>query len=132
MSKLSPQRFSVEEFPEQKDWIGKLFSSLNSFTGDVVRSYQNSINIEDNLFQEIKEIKYNNSASNFPLKFKTKFNSSPMGILPIYLLNRTTGAYSTSQPWVVWSYQDGSVSISDISGLTASSDYTIKLLVIYG
>lgn len=132
MSKLSPSRFTVEEFPEQKSWISKLFSSLNAFTGDVVRAFQNSLSIEDNLFQEIKEIKYTNSATNFPLKFKTKFNSAPIGITVIYLLNRTTGAYSTAQPWVVWSYQDGSVTISDISGLTASSDYTIKLLVIYG
>jgi len=132
MSKIAPQRFTVEEFPEQASWISKLFSNLNSFMGDVTRAFGNDLTISDNLFQEIKEIAYRNSSSSFPLKFRTKFNSSPIGVIPIYLQNRTLGSYSTAQPWVVWTYQDGSVVISDISGLTASSDYTIKLLIIYG
>jgi len=132
MAKVSPQRFTTEEFPKQNDWIGKLFSPLNQFIGDVVRAFSNGFTVEDNLFQEIKEIKWVNSATNFPLKFRTKFNSSPKGLIPIYLLNNTTGSYSTAAPWVVWSYQNNEVSISDISGLTASSTYTIRLLVIYG
>lgn len=132
MSKIAPQRFSVEEFTSQKDWIGKLFSPLNSFTGDVIRAFSNSLNIEDNLFQEIKEIKYVNSASNFPLKFRTKFNSAPKLILPGYLLNNTTGNYSSNQPWLEWSYQNNEVTISNISGLIANNTYTIRLLVIYG
>ncbi len=132
MSKINPQSFSTEEFPEQQDWITKLFQPLNQFTGEVVRAFSNSFNIEDNLFQEIKEIKYVNSSSNFPLKFRTKFNSSPKGLSVIYLLNNTLGTYSLLQPWVVWSYQNNEVSISAISGLTASSTYTIRLLVYYG
>ena len=132
MSKLNPQRFSTEEFPEQENWISKLFQPLNQFTGEVVRAFSNSLNIEDNLYQEIKEIKYVNSATNFPLKFRTKYNVSPRGLSVIYLLNNTTGSYSTQQPWLVWSYKSGDVSIGDISGLTASSTYTIRLLVYYG
>ncbi len=132
MSKISPQRFSTEDFADQQGWIEKLFSPLNQFTGDVVRAFSNGFNIEDNLFQEIKEIKYVNASSNFPLKFRTKFAVSPKGISVIYLLNNTTGSYSTQVPWVVWGYQDGTITIKDISGLTANSTYTIRLLVIYG
>jgi len=132
MSKINPQRFSTEEFPDQNDWIGKLFSPLNQFTGDVVRAFANSLTVEDNLYQEIREIKWVNSATNFPLKFRTKFNLSPRGLTPIYLLNNTTGAYSTAAPWVVWSYQNNEVTISNISGLTAASTYTIRLWVTYG
>jgi len=132
MSQISPQRFSVEEFPDQKDWIDKLFYALNGFTGDVVRATANSLTIDDNFYQEIKEIKYVNSTSSFPLKFATKFKTSPIGITPIYLQNNTLGSYSTLAPWVTWGYQNGVVSISAISGLTAASSYTIRLLVIYG
>jgi len=131
MSKITPQRFTTEEFPEQESWIGKLFSPLNQFTGDIVRSFSNGLTIEDNLKQEIKEIKWVNSSSNYPLKFRTKFSSSPKGLHPIYLLNNTIGSYSTLAPWVVWSYQNGEVTISNISGLTAASTYTIRLLVFY-
>lgn len=132
MSKITPQRFSTEEFPDQQGWIEKIFSPLNQFTGDVVRAFSNGFNIQDNLFQEIKEIKWVNSSTNFPLKFKTKFAVSPKGLTTIYLLNNTLGSYSTQIPWVVWNYQDGAVTISNISGLTASSTYTIRLLVFYG
>lgn len=131
--KITPVNLSVEQFPEQNSWIGKLFSTLNQFTGEVVRGVQNSVTVEDNLLQEIKEIKYVNTNSNFPLKFSTKFkNIQPRGLMPIYLLDNTTGAYATQQPWVQWSYQNNEVRISDISGLTANSTYTIRLLVIYG
>lgn len=127
----NPQKFTVEDFQEQQSWIGKLFSPLNQYLNEVVLAFNNNITVDDNLAQEFKEIKWVNSASNFPLRFKTKFNKQPKGLLPIYLLNNTLGSYSTLSPWVVWSYADGQVIISDISGLTASSTYTIRLLVIY-
>ena len=132
MGQIAPQKFTTEEFQDQVGWIGKLFSPLNSFIGEVVNSFSNNLTVTDNLFQEIKEIKYVNSANNFPLKFRTKFLQNPRGVFPIYLLNNTLGSYSLAAPWVVWSYNDGQVTISDISGLTASSTYTIRLLVIYG
>ncbi len=131
MAKINPSKFTTEEFQDQAKWIGKLFSALNQFTGDVVTAFSNGFTVQDNLYQEIKEIKWLNSAQNFPLKFKTKFLIHPKGLHPIYLLNNTTGAYSTLQPWVVWSYADGQVVISDISGLTAASTYTIRIHVIY-
>jgi len=130
--KINPSKFTTEDFQDQASWIGKLFQSLNKFTGDVVTAFGNQLTIEDNLYQEIKEIKWVNSAQNFPLKFKTKYSVHPKGLNPIYLLNNTTGNYSTQIPWIVWSYSDGQVVISNVSGLTAASTYTIRLLVIYG
>lgn len=131
MAKLTPKKFTLEEFPEQRDWIGSLFSGLNQFIQEAVQGFSNSLTVKDNLFQEIKEIKWVNKAQDYPLSFRTKFVVNPKGILPIYLLNNTTGSYSPLAPWVVWSYSDGQVFISDISGLTASNTYTIRLLVIY-
>lgn len=131
MAKVSPKKFTVEEFQEQAKWIGPLFSGLNQFIGDVVGGFSNQLSVKENLYQEIKEIKWVNQSQDYPLKFKTKFAVHPKGIIPIYLLNNTLGSYSVAAPWVVWSYSDGQVSISDISGLTASSTYTIRLLVIY-
>lgn len=130
--KITPIRFSVEEFPEQASWIGKLFEALNQFTGNIVRAFSNKITIEDNLYEELKDIKFKNAANNYPLKFLTKFKAQPKGLHPIYLQNETIGAYSVLAPWVVWKYQDGQVVITDISGLTADSTYTIRLRVIYG
>lgn len=132
MSKLQPKKFTVEDFQDQSSWIDKLFSPLNSFTGSLVESFNNQITVTDNLYQEIKEIKYVNTSTNFPLVFRTKFASYPRGLFPIYLQNTTLNSYSTLVPWVVWSYADNQITITDISGLTNGSSYTIRLLVIYG
>lgn len=129
---INPQQFSVEAFQEQKDWIGKLFSPLNQFTGDIFRGLRNQITIKDNLFQEIKEIKWVNSASNYPLRFQTKFNQYPIGLTYISIVDNTLSSYSLLAPHVVWTWANGEVIISDISGLTNANTYTIKLLVIYG
>jgi hypothetical protein len=131
MSNVTPNKFTVEEFKEQAKWIGPFFSKLNQFIQEVVASTSNNLSVKDNLFQEIKEIKWVNQTQDYPLKFRTKFVANPKGIIPIYLLNNTLGSFSVAAPWVVWSYSDGQVSISNISGLTSGSTYTIRLLVIF-
>jgi len=132
MSKIKPAKLTLEDFKEQREWIGPLFSILNGFTGDLVAALNNGLTVEDNLRQEIKEIKFKNSSSDYPVKFKAKFNLNPKGMYPIYFYNNTLSAYSTQTPWVEWSYSDGLISISNVSGLTADSQYTIRLLVVYG
>lgn len=132
MARLNSQQFTLEAFTEQQSWIGKLFGPLNQFMGDTIKAFRNQLTIEDNLFQELKEIKYVNQTANFPLRFTPKFGTSPRGLLPIYVYNSTTGAYSSTAAHVVWSYDGTQVIISSISGLTTNNSYTIRLLVIYG
>lgn len=132
MSLLNPQQFTVESFPEQQDWIGKLFGPLNQFTGDVVRAFRNQLTIKDNLYQEIKELKFVNSSPSFPLRFTTKFNANPLGIAVIYIYNNTDSIYSTTMPVLSWSWANGELIISSITGLTAAHTYTMRLLVING
>lgn len=131
MSKINPAKLTLEDFQSQREWIAPLFSILNTFTGDVIRAHANQLTVADNLFQEIKEIKWKNSASDFPLKFRTKFNVSPKGLWPIYLFDTTDGVYSPAAPWITWGYADGSISISNVSGLTADHMYTMRMLVLY-
>jgi len=130
--RLRPAKLTLEDFQAQKDWIGPLFQVLNGFTEDIVTAFANRLSVEDNLQQEIREIKWINSTTNYPLKFKAKLGTNPQGMTFIYLFNNTLGEYSTQTPTVVWSYESGIISISNISGLTSASTYTIRLLVIYG
>lgn len=130
--KLVPQKFVLENFKSQSSWISPLLSSLNSFLNDLVFASTNNFTVADNLYQEIKELKFTNAATNKPLRFKTKFNANPKGLLVIYVFNNTLGAYATQFPVIEWSYSNGEVIISELSGLTASSVYTIRILAIYG
>lgn len=132
MAKINPQKFTNEDFVEQQDWIGKLFSPLNQFLGDVFRAFNNSLTIEDNLYQEIREIKFKNSTNNFPYKFRTKFSAIPKGLVSIYLFNNDLGEYSDESPLVVWSYANQEVTISQMTGLTTDVNYTIRVWIIYG
>lgn len=128
--KLTPQKFTIEGFQDQSSWIGKLFSPLNNFIAQVYQGFSNNLSIADNLFMEIKSVTFTNETSNFPFSFTTKFNKYPEMVLVDSCID-STGAYSSVQPLVKWSYANGEMSISSVSGLTASMKYVLKLLIIY-
>lgn len=132
MSKLKPQKFTIEEFQEQKDWIGNLFSPLNSLIQDLVAMFNSNLTVNDNLYQEIKELSFNNDATNFPLRFRTKFLATPKGLSVIYCYDSTSAIMNSSTPWVSWSYKNNEVTISSITNLTASHNYVMRLHLIYG
>lgn len=128
--KLSSRRFTVEEFPEQQSWIGKFIAPMNQFIQEVFSGLNNNITIADNLRQEIRELKFVNDASNLPLKFKTKFNQLPKGLYIIYCVD-SDGGTASGNPWLTWSFNDGQLTVSNITNLTASKTYTLRILVIY-
>lgn len=132
MAKINPQKFIVEQFPDQASWIGSLFSSLNSFINEVFLAFQNKLTVEDNLFQEIKEVKFSYTANNLPVRFRTKFNIFPKGMILIYAYNDTDSSAPTTQPWPQWVFQNGEIIINDFDGLTSGKTYIMKFLVIYG
>lgn len=132
MSKLKPQKFTLEGFGDQASWIGKLFSPLNQVLNDLVIAFNNGITIEENLYQEIKEIKFKNDSNNFPLRFKTKFSINPKGMLLIYVFDETIGSCSVLFPIVEWNYINGEIVINSLSGLNISTNYTLRFQVIYG
>jgi len=130
--RLKPQKFVLEDFPDQRSWLGNLFSPLNQFLNDVFQAFNNQLTIGDNLFQEIKEIKFKNTANDYPYKFQTKFNVIPRGLTCIYLFDNDLGAFAAETPLIVWSYANQEITISSIQGLTTDESYTIRLHIIYG
>jgi len=54
MSKL-PQvrRLLIEDFPDQKDWVGNLFSPLNVFMDGVISCLSKGISLRDNMAADI-------------------------------------------------------------------------------
>lgn len=129
--KLSPRRYTVEEFPEQQSWIGNLLSPLNQTIQELFSGLNNNITISDNLYQEVKELKFTVDATTYPIKFKTKFNKQPVGIHVLYCKD-SLGGTSSDTPWLTWSFSDGLLTITNITNLTTSSTYIIRVLVIYG
>lgn len=131
MAKLNSRKFSMESFKEAPTWLGTFLSQLNSFITEVYSSYQNQLTIEDNLYQEIKEVRLVNETTNLPLVIKTKFNKMPLCVQVIYCV-ATDNSTPSVQPWLTWTFNNQLLSILNITGLTASKTYTFRFLIIYG
>lgn len=128
--KISPRRFTVEEFSSQQDWIGSLLSPLNQTQQELATGLNNNITISENLFQEIKELKFINNTSNFPLKFKTKFTKMPQGLSVIYCKD-SIGGTASNTPWLDWSFDNGMITIKSMTNLVSGLSYTIRIHIIY-
>lgn len=129
--KLNPRKFNLEDFPEPPAWLGNLLSPLNQFIQESVQGTTNKITVNDNLYQEIKEIRFVNNSGNFPLSFKNKFPKMPIGITVIYC-QATDGTQPSNTPWIQWNYSEQKTTITAVSNITSSLTYSIKLLIIYG
>jgi len=129
--KLSPRRFTLEEFPDQQAWIGNLISPLNQQAQELLNGLANDLTISDNLYQEIKELRFVNETGNFPIRFRTKFNKYPSGLNVIYCRD-TLGSTPSGMPWIDWGFADGLLSISSITNLTSSLTYILRVNLIYG
>ena len=129
--RISPRRFTVEEFPDQQTWIGSLLSPLNQIVQELFTGLNNNVTVADNLYQEIKQLRFTVDAATYPIKFKTKFNKQPEGLHVIYCKD-SVGATSSNTPWITWSFNDGLMTITNITNLTTSATYTVKILIIYG
>lgn len=128
--KISVQKFSVENFQDQKTWIDKLFGPLNNFMSQVYVAFNNQLTVADNLYMEFKSIVVVNETTNFPVKFKTKYNKYPEMVV-VGKCTDSNGLYSSVYPLITWTFSNQVLEIQSISGLTASEKYTIKLLIIY-
>lgn len=130
--KLTSRKFSTEDFngPEQS-FIAKLIGPLNQLILELVSGLNsNNVTVKDNLFQEIKEIKFLNETITFPIKFKTKFIAAPVGLSVLYCKD-TLGGTASGQPFLDWSYSSQSITIASISNLTLSKTYLMRLHIIY-
>jgi hypothetical protein len=129
--RITPKKFLVEDFgKEEQSWIGNLLSPLNNLIQELFIGLNNGLTISDNLFQEIKELKLFNDTTNFPLKFKSKFNKIPAGMVVIYCID-SNGGMPLNFPQPNWSYSNQQITINSISNLTAGLTYTVRFHVIY-
>ena len=129
--KISPRRYTVEEFPEQQGWIGNLLSPLNQTIQELFNGVSNNITVSENLYQEIKELQFTVDSTVYPIKFKTKFNKNPVGLTVIYCKDSQDGT-AADLPWPTWSFNNGLITITNITNLTTNMKYTVRILIIYG
>lgn len=128
-----------EDFDEEdQELIGKLAYSLNTFMDQVIFLFNKNVDFQ-NLNQEVRDITII-TASDYattgnlvnPPNIRTNLNSKVQGIICISATNLVDPTvFATNQPFVSFTLLDNeTISILNVSGLQASSQYSLKLLLI--
>jgi hypothetical protein len=129
------RRLVVEDFPDQKDWIGKLLLPLNEFMESVNQALDKNLALEENVSAQIKELSFQTRSTvsaTFPLYFKLTLTRKPIGVLVVRAIEDDAApATLTTAVWAYWELtQDGQIKISNLSGLSASQKYKVTFVVI--
>ena len=129
------KRIRVEDFPEdQQELVGKLAYALNTFMDQTINVLNGNVDMI-NLAQEIKDITVKTDGGgavlNTPIQVQTGINRKVTGILCIKADNLgNILTYPTGNPWVSWTIDGSIIKIQNITDLTASSDWRLRLLII--
>lgn len=136
------QRLIVEDFPEQKDWIGKLFYVVNRFITEVIAALNGNIVFEQNITgqEHLFDFKYVSDAVSFPLEFKWNLSVKPKAFDIVAATVETSTTSETPMIAVAaWQFTtEGNIRVTRIhaissapavASLTASSRYRILVRV---
>lgn len=142
MSKVpTVRRLVVEDFPDQKKWIGRLFDILNTFIINVVQGLSNQLTISENMLAQVDRVRVRTALSYTadadlgqyaelfePAKYAVRFRGTPVFVILGSCVevagNKVVNFHGTT---VDWSYQDGVVTINAVSGLKTSKQYDLVL-----
>lgn len=126
------KRIVVEDFPDQKSWIGKLLLPLNQALQSISKSLTKGLTFEDNFKAQIKTLDFVKAADSFPLYFACTV-AGPQGVLILKAVPVTGSASPTiaSAVWADWeSTEDGRIKVTNLTGLTDGTRYKVTFLVV--
>lgn len=131
MALPSLTRFLVEDFPDQKDWIGKLFSPLNSFLRGVYQLLNKGLTFEENIAAQIHTSAFNNNTAEFPIIFKYTLGTSPTGCIVVSASDTSTSPSSLGAVFPTWEYDsvNNQIRITALTGLVTEHSYKVTFLI---
>ena len=106
------------------DALDKVWLRLAEWSRDVRASFASLPDIE------VREVPFVGGATD--VHVRTSFDMSPEAVLVAYVRDLDADATITDAVTVHWRFESGAVVIRDVPGLTASTKYTLRLLVLGG
>lgn len=127
------QRLVKENFPAKYRDIVDSFYPLNNALEQMVNIINtNQITVTDNMNQQYKTIIVTVNASGTPIQpltYQSMLTSKTIGITVIAANNLTNSStFPTSCPFISFSDNSGTVTISNVVGLQANQSYNLTLL----
>lgn len=144
MARLSAtQRLIVEDFPDQKDWIGNLLDPINEFITKTLLTINGGIEFSSNIIGLEKEFDfvYVSESVTFPQQFRWTLSKKPASLIVaaasenVPTSNRNFSPIMLLASWQLNSQNEveltGAVKIttSGVAALTAGNRYKIKVRV---
>ena len=127
----SIKRLVVEDFADQKSWIGKLFLILNQFLGVTVAALNRGITVNDNMAAQTTVLNIDLSQPiPYPVSFLNTIPGQPR-IVGVTIWNVTENSGSpatiTNATSLAWTYSGNQISIQNVAGLTTGKKYFLTV-----
>lgn len=121
------KRLMREDYPDQRSWIERLISPLNTFMETVSAAMDRNLTVSDNLDCQVITVTVSTGDSTL---FSAKTRARPNGLL-VWKVVTLSGSDPTAAVMPVWTYvaSTNSIKITSWLGLAASSKYQITLQV---
>ena len=136
----SQKRILREDLTEAPIWIDKLLWPLNKFMETIYYALDKNITFEDNIAAQKRTINFTTgtyigspmTADNFPLiQFTSTLRTVPAGIMLLNIYESDNIGEPLIEPTTLsWYYNNGTITVTYITGLSDDTDYTMTLLVI--
>lgn len=120
----STQRLSTEDFVEQKEWIGKVFSPINNFFSQCISILNQGITFEDNILgaDHVFDFIYQTDALSFPIGFRWAFATPPRALVVVAATEGLTPVIIN----LAWQLTvTGQISVTSVVKLTAAGGVTV-------
>lgn len=135
MAQLPPiKRLSKEDFKEQGSWIGALLGPLNDFMGAVFRALNNGLTFSENLAAQVKDLTVDvQTTGTYPIRFQWERSGRPVALWVGWAQEIAPKPPTlTTAVWADWTFNNGSIEINSLSGLSTGKKYRIRVIIIAG
>lgn len=127
--------FKTDYAEEYQELVDKMAVSINNGFDTLYDALNNKLTFTDNILSTITEFTISVDSSGVPIKKNTQFKLSSnqttlQGLLVIDCYEEKTGNPPPSAPFVSFTKNENSIIITNVRGLTPSTNYTIKVLAI--
>ncbi len=118
---------------EFRQGVSPIVEAFNSFAESVYQALNKSITFDENIASFIKEITYKTTSAYptmDPVEFTNELKTKAIGIIPLQVVNRADYVPAAGPVYIPWSENSGVISVNSITGLVASTTYTVRMLII--
>ena len=128
-------RFTKEDYQEAPAWFGRFLTPLNQFIEQTVQVFTKNVALGDNIQARIFTTNFQTPAGyatgDFDtIKFSWAGSSLPVAVIITTISKADGSALLTSVGTPTWRFGDGSINVTYVPGLAASTKYSATFLAI--